>query len=83
MYTLLTSQEAQRSNATSDLIWHKHVSLNVSILAWRLLRNRLSTRENLVIRGIIPHDSQFYVIGCEAIKSAHHVLLFCPSFASL
>jgi len=80
---VMTSQEAQRPDAASDLIWHKHVPLKVSILVWRLLRNRLSTKENLVMRGIIPHDSRFCVTGCGASKSAHHVFLPCPSFVSI
>ncbi|GAU16213.1 hypothetical protein TSUD_298450 [Trifolium subterraneum] len=31
-----------------ELIWHKQVPLNVSIFAWRLLRDRLPTKANLV-----------------------------------
>jgi len=83
VYTLLTSREAQCLNAILDLIWHKQVPLKVSILAWRLLRNRLPTKENSVMPGIIPHDSRFCVTRCEATKSAHHVFLSCPYFASL
>jgi hypothetical protein len=83
VYILLTSQEDQRSYATLELTWHRHVPFKVSILAWRLLRNRLPTKENLVTRGIIPHDPRVCVTGCGAIESAHHVFLSCPSFSSL
>lgn len=43
----------------SDLIWHKHVLLKVSFLAWRLLRNRLLTKANLVAHGILAQEAQF------------------------
>ncbi|CAJ2641136.1 unnamed protein product [Trifolium pratense] len=33
-----------------NLIWHSQVSLKVSISAWRLLRDRLPTKDNLVTR---------------------------------
>jgi len=53
-------------DATSDLIWHKQVSLKVSILAWRLLRNRLPTKDHLVTRDIISQDLQLCVTDCGA-----------------
>jgi hypothetical protein len=62
-------------DATLDLIWHKQAPLKVSIMAWRLLRNRLPTKENLVVRGIISHDNQLCVTGCGGIKTAHHLFL--------
>jgi hypothetical protein len=42
-------------DAAADLIWHRQVPLKVSIFAWRLLRDRLPTKTNLVVRGIITH----------------------------
>ena len=63
------------------LCWHKQVPLKASISAWRLLQNRLPTKENLVMRGIIPHDSRFCVTWRGATQSAHHMFLYCPSFA--
>ncbi|MCI45078.1 cysteine-rich receptor-like protein kinase, partial [Trifolium medium] len=49
-YQLLTSQDSVTLDAGLDLIWHKHVPLKVSILAWRLLQDRLPTKTNLVTR---------------------------------
>jgi hypothetical protein len=56
-YNLLTIQDFHGVKATSDLFWHKQVPLKVSVLAWRLFHNRLSTKDNLVTRNIISHDS--------------------------
>ena len=47
-YNLLISQVSHGVEATSYFIWHKQVPLKVSVLAWRLIRNRLPTKDNLV-----------------------------------
>ncbi|MCH85634.1 HcrVf2 protein-like protein [Trifolium medium] len=62
-YALLTTMDAVTATVASDLIWHNQVPLKVSILAWRLLRNRLPTKDNLVARNIISHDARFCVNG--------------------
>jgi hypothetical protein len=66
-----------------DLLWHKQVPLKVSIFAWRLLRDRLPTKTNLVSRGIISPDLHFYVSGCGGIESAQHLFLTCSTFSFL
>lgn len=49
-YQLLTTQDH-----AVDLIWHKHIPLKVSSFTWRLLRDRLPTRSNLLDRGIVTN----------------------------
>jgi len=44
VYAFLTNQEISQDWQDVDLIWHKHVSLKVSIFAWPLLRDRLPTQ---------------------------------------
>ncbi|KAK2393210.1 hypothetical protein QL285_055182 [Trifolium repens] len=82
-YQTLTSQDIVTLGETEDLLWHKQVSLKVSIFVWRLLRNRLPTRSNLVARGILPQDSHLCVIGCGVVESAPHLFLLCSTFGSL
>ncbi|MCH80856.1 70 kDa peptidyl-prolyl isomerase [Trifolium medium] len=82
-YHLLTTMDPPCVDTTPDLIWHKHVPLKVSVLAWRLLRNRLPTKDNLVRRNIISHDSQLCVSGCGGLETSHHLFLSCPVFAPL
>jgi hypothetical protein len=53
VYQLMTSQDSVTLDAAEDLIWHAPVPLKVSIFAWRLLRDKLPTKANLVSRGII------------------------------
>ncbi|GAU43501.1 hypothetical protein TSUD_92120 [Trifolium subterraneum] len=69
-YDLLTSRGDQGVAATTDLIWHKQVPLKVSVAAWRLLRNRLPTKDNLVRRHIIPQGAHLCVAGCGVPETA-------------
>jgi len=67
----------------SNLVWHKHVPLKVSILAWRLLCNRLPTKTNLAVRGIMVHDVHLCVSGCGEVETAQHLFVSCPIFRDL
>jgi hypothetical protein len=67
----------------SDHIWHKQVPLKVSIVAWRLLKDRLPTRNNLVRRGIVQVAGTMCVAGCGNEESAAHLFPHCGVFGSL
>jgi hypothetical protein len=82
-YQVLTSQDTTVMGEAEDLIWHRHVPLKVSILAWRLLRDRLPTKANLVSRGILSPDQHHCVAGCGSIETAHHLFISCSTFGSL
>jgi hypothetical protein len=82
-YQILTSQDTPTIEAAGDLLWHKQVPLKVSILAWRLLRDRLPTKANLVTRGIISPDLQHCVTGCGGVETAQHLFLTCSTFGPL
>jgi hypothetical protein len=60
-----------------------NIPLKVSILAWRLLRDRLPTKTNLVARGIISLDQARCATGCGGDESAQYLFLSCGSFGSL
>jgi hypothetical protein len=70
-------------DVTGDLVWHKQGPPKVSILAWRLLRDRLPTKTNLLRRGIIQPVTIRCVAGCEFDESAPHLFLHCDIFGSL
>jgi hypothetical protein len=82
-YQLLTATDVQDTTTTSYLIWHKQVPLKVLVMTWRLFRNRLPTKDNLVRRHIIPPDAGLYVTGCGGVETAHHLFLSCLVFAPL
>jgi len=64
-----------------DDVWHKQVSLKVSIFAWRLLRNRLPTKDNLVRRQILHHDDTVCVTSCGSIETTDHLFFTCDIFS--
>jgi hypothetical protein len=76
VYQLLTTQQHVTLDAAEDLIWHRQVPLKVSIFVWRLLRDRLPTKTNLVTRGIITQNSHFCMASCGGIESTQHLFLF-------
>lgn len=82
-YDMLTSDNSNLVNEVSDLIWHKHVPLKVSILAWRLLRNRLPTQANLVARGMLAQDANLCVAGCGEVETIQHLFVSCPIYSAL
>ncbi|KAK2441001.1 hypothetical protein QL285_012349 [Trifolium repens] len=82
-YHLLTSQVPAPMEGADSLIWHPQVPLKVSIFAWRLLRDRLPTKTNLVSRGVISTAVHLCVSGCGEAKSAHHLFISCGTFGAL
>ena len=64
VYDMLTTQENPQVLQNNDLIWHKQVPLKVSIFAWRLIRDRLPTKTNLVLRGVLDTEACQCVSGC-------------------
>ena len=80
---MLTSNESHTLHPASYLIWHRQVPANVTILAWRLLRNRLPTKDNLVVHDIISHDAQLCVNGCGKAETAQHLFITYNKFQDL
>jgi len=68
---------------TLDLIWHKQVFLKVSIVAWRLLEDRLPTKINLLRRGIVQAAGTSCVTGCGFDETTTHLFIHCEVFGSL
>jgi len=66
-----------------DDLWHKQVPLKVSVFVWRLLRNRLPTKDNLLRRRIIQHDDTSCVGRCGSPETADHLLFRCDHFGLL
>jgi hypothetical protein len=79
----LTSQVPALMVEVENLIWHSQVPLKVSILVWRLLRDRLPTKTNLVTRGILCTTVHQCALGCGEAESAHHLFISCGTIGSL
>ena len=55
----------------------------MSLFVWRLLRNRVPTKENLFKRRIVSQDDQLCVNMCDHIEIVTYLFLVCPLFGSL
>ncbi|CAJ2632912.1 unnamed protein product [Trifolium pratense] len=82
-YELLTTLDSVTMDDAEHLIWHSQVPLKVSIFAWRLLRDRLPTKSNLISRGILSSAAHLCISGCGEAESAYHLFISCSCFGSL
>jgi len=82
-YHYLTSADTPPDRVLLDDIWHKQVPLKVSLFVWRLLRNRLPTKDTLVRRHILIAEDNTCVGGCGSRETAYHLLFRCDTFSSL
>jgi len=64
------------------LNWYKDVPLKVSVFAYRLLRNRLPTKDNIVRLGLITHEVNLCVSECGMVETTTHLFLNRVSFGS-
>jgi len=53
------------------------------MFVWRLLRNRLPTKDNLVRQSVLSHIDAVCVSGCGSSETATHHFLDCDMFGSL
>jgi len=80
-YITTTGENTDRSQVAD--VWVKHIPSKVSIMVWRLLCNRLPTRDNLVHQGILLPTDGMYVAGCDVLESATHLFLHCDISSEL
>ncbi|RHN45445.1 putative reverse transcriptase zinc-binding domain-containing protein [Medicago truncatula] len=82
-YRYITSTGHISDRSLVDDVWHKHIPSKVSLFVWRLLRNRLPTKDNLVHRGVLLATNAACVCGCVDSESTTHLFLHCNVFCSL
>ena len=77
LYNFLTLQPPAEQPDDASSIWHKDVPLKVVLFAWRLIRDRLPTKDNLLRRGVIHFDSRLCGAGCGTNETSYHLFLHC------
>jgi hypothetical protein len=82
-YDLLLTCDNSQMDKALELVWHKQVPLKVTVFAWRLIRDRLPTKANLAMRGVIAADDIVCVSGYGNVETGEHLFLSCTMFASL
>ena len=80
-YNSITSQGIAANPETVLSVWHKDVPLKVLLFMWRLLHDRLSTKNNLHRRRVLDFDDQFCVGGCGSVETSTHLFLQCMHFS--
>jgi hypothetical protein len=64
-------------------VWNNLIPSNMSTLAWRLLHKRLSTKENLLKRGMSLNSSAFCVGGCGSPETEDRLFFNCPMLGAI
>lgn len=67
--------EGQRN--AYDTAWNRLVPLKVSVFVWRLLQNKLPTRDSLIKRGILDVSQNSCPFGCGKEENANHIFFEC------
>jgi hypothetical protein len=63
--------------ANQEVIWNKIAPLKVSLFAWRLLKNKLPSKDNLLHRGMNQLDSVLCVGDCGVVETSDHLFFGC------
>jgi hypothetical protein len=79
-YQYLMSVDEPPERELVDDVWLKQVPLKVLLFAWRLFRNRLPTKDNLLRRQVLHSDNINCVGGCGSLENAEHLFLGCDFF---
>ena len=82
-YHFLTASEEPMDRSLIDDVWHKQVQSTVSLFVWRLLRNILPTKDNLVRRRVLQPTDNMCVEGCGYSETVDHLFLGCGIFGDI
>ncbi|GLT56346.1 hypothetical protein SLA2020_293910 [Shorea laevis] len=76
-YAFLTPMDCILDKRWLKVIWCKYVPSKMSIFGWRLFLNKLPTKENLYLRGVLVEGA----VGCEfcneGVEQLQHVFCEC------
>jgi len=76
-YWYLTLSGITLDRECVDDVWLKHIPTKVSLMVWRLLRNRLRTRDNLLRRGVVQANAATFATGCDVSETVEHLFFNC------
>jgi hypothetical protein len=82
-YHFLTTPGVHVYRHLVDDVWHKIIPSKVSLFVWRLLRDRLPTKDNLARRQVIQATDTTCPADCGYLKTARHLFLGCNILSSI
>jgi hypothetical protein len=60
-------------------VWESSAPSKVIAFSWQLLFDRIPSRSNLLLRGIVVSDKPWECLGCVGhIETSNHLFLHCP-----
>jgi hypothetical protein len=83
VYHMFTTSDHNTEQVNTINVWLKHVPLKVYLFVWRLFRNHLPTKDNLITRGIIQAEANVCVGGCGVQESTYHLFITCSHYGQL
>ena len=82
-YKVLATRYHSPVMETLKPLWHKDIPLKVVLFGWRLFRDRLPTKDNLIRCGVIAVEERLCVGGCGMLETSSHLLLHCRTFGEV
>ena len=82
-YNKLSKMGINQYHNSHNFVWLKVNPLKVSIFAWKLLRNRVPTRNNLFQWRIIACTDQECTAACGMNKDVNHLFVNCNFYGRL
>lgn len=68
---------SNRYDSVFASIWKMEVPIKVKALGWRCFLNKIPTRDNLLVRGILNSSFNLSCVFCEVGESSIHSFLCC------
>jgi len=83
-YWFITHSSDMLDRSFLNDVWHRHIPSKVSLLVWRLLRNRLATKDNLVWRGVLHANCIMCgAAWCDSNETTTHLFLCCDNYCDV
>jgi len=79
-YNNFTVVDKDNSMSFTLMVWIKVVPLKISIFAWRLILNGISTEDNLIRWRIIAHANHNCSENCGIIEDNNHFFFQCDFY---
>lgn len=79
-YALIGQQQGHAEEESFKFLCQKTVPSKIGAFGWRLMYNRLQTKDNLLKRNILPQGGDANYILCnEALESCSHLFFSCKA----
>jgi hypothetical protein len=82
-YKVLLAEYGTEDSRDLLVAWNELVPLKVAVLVWRLLQNKVPTKDNLVKRGILSETQTSCPFGCGKEETISHVFFECTAAAEV